>query len=543
MAAACGTEDGGQECPFVGFTARDLQLEEDRAPWYLGCSSVVLFPEETPTELCLVELDLDLAWSRLLEDRRDDFFPDPLDHRDFRHRLQDQLARIRFALERGQYLPREAIPYDVPKAGFFLRPASYLSTRDRVVYQALIDFMAADIDRSLSPPDIVFSFRLGARDEPSRMFRPPVPRWLQFRSEIRKAYYEEGYQFLINTDITGYFESIEHARLHDLLVTFGVVKDAPAMLVTLLSCWSPSGRGLPQGTDPSSMLGNCYLDPLDKHMLRADIRFFRYSDDMCIFGRTEAQVRRAQQLLERELRALGLLIQTKKTVLFEGDKIRAFVDERQDEIAGIDYAEFAGDITGTLQQTKALLDDLLADDESFDDRHFRKCINTLIKHRDDYAVDAVIERLDRMPHAANRLGEYLRLFAGRPCVQQAITEFIRDSERNLFEWQEAWLLRALLGANELSDAGLDWARRRAQDQASSWPLRCTAIQILEQFGDAADIQMLANNFRATEEPPVQRARLKACAGLPTNTRKSILRRAANVSDELAATVEYLGGTQ
>ena len=485
-------------------------------------------------------LDLELAWSRLIEDRQDDFFPDPLNHREFRHRLDDQLAKIRFALERDEYVPAESIPYDVPKSGFFLRPASYLSTRDRVLYQALIDVMAEDIDAHLSEPDVVFAFRLNKGGQPARMFRPGVARWLQFRKEIRKAYYDEGCEFFINTDVTGYFEGIQHHRLHDLLLGFRVSKDVALMLMKLLSCWSRDDRGLPQGFDPSSMLGNCYLDPLDKHMLRAGVRFFRYNDDICIFGRTAAEVRRAQQLLERELRTLGLHIQTKKTVLYQGEEIRKFVDERQDEIAAIDYAEFRGDVEESLEQTKALFDELLTDEKAFDDRHFRKCINTFIRHRDDHAVDAVIARLDQMPHAANRLGEYLRLFASRPAIQQAVITFLQDEDRNLFEWQEAWLLRTLLGAEELDSQCLEWARRRAQDKSSSWPVRCTAIQLLEQFGDGADIQMLANDFRAAEEPPVQKARLKACARLPSHTRRSLFDRAANVSDELAATVLYLG---
>ncbi len=484
-------------------------------------------------------LNLDLAWDRLQVDRVNDFFPDPLNHRDFRHRLQDQLARIRFAVERDHYIPAEALPYEVPKPGFFIRPASYLATRDRVLYQALIDSIAARIDEGLSPPNVVFSFRLDAGGHASRMFRPGVARWLEFRNEIRRAYLDEGYQFFVNADVNAYFECIEHTRLHDLLLSFEVPRAVVDLLIRVISYWSQRGRGLPQGCDPSSMLGNCFLDPLDKHMQRAGVRFFRFNDDICIFGRSSAEVRRAQQLLERELRDQGLNIQTKKTDLYQGEQIRQFVDERQDEITAIDYSEFAGDITGTLEQTKALMDELLRDEGSFDDRHFRKCINILIRHRDDYAVDAVLERLDRMPHGTNRFADYLRLFADRAQVQAAIIEFVRDDERNLFDWQEAWLLRSLLGADALSDEGLDWARRRAQDQATTWTVKCSAIQLLEKFGDAADIQMLGNGFTATEEPPVQRARLRACKRLPVNRRRALFDHAGNVSDELAATVEYL----
>jgi hypothetical protein len=486
-----------------------------------------------------MELDLSLAWGRVQTDRVNDFFPDPLDHRDFRHQLEDSLQRIQFAVERQTYVPTEAIPYDVPKPEFFLRPASYLNTSDRVLYQALIDTMAETIEGKLSPPEVVFAFRLDRDGSPTRMFRRGVARWLQFRSEIRKAYLDEGYNFLVNTDINAYFESIAHTRLNDLLVAFGVEKEVISLLIKLLACWNPGGRGIPQGFDASSLLGNCFLDPLDKHMVRAGVRFFRFNDDMCIFGRSNAEVRRAQQRLERELRALGLHIQTKKTVYFSGDEIREFVDERQDQIAAIDYADFVGDAGVSLSQTKALLDELLREAASFNERHFRKCINTLIKHHDDYAVDAVLWRLESMPHAAWLFAEYLRLFANRDEVQKAILEFLSDSDRNLFEWQEAWLLRALLDADTLSQQALDWARNRVQQKASSWLVQCSAIQLLEKFGDPADIAMLANDFTPTERAPVLRSRLRACKRLPANQRNLLFGRAANISDELSSTVAYL----
>jgi len=485
-----------------------------------------------------MDLDLRLAWSRLVEDRQNDFFPDPLNHRDFLHRLDDQLDRIKYKLEQNRYVPTEAISYEVPKPGFFLRPATYLAVQDRVLYQAILDGIAPGIDRILSPSDVVYAFRLNEDPKSPRMFRPGVARWLQFRNDIRRAYSEEGYEYLIKTDVTAFFESIEHSRLSDQLNSFEVSREAVSMLITLLSCWSPTGRGLPQQCDPSSFLGNSFLDPLDKHIVRSGIRFFRFNDDMCVFGRSLADARRAQQFLERELRALGLFIQTKKTVLFRGDEIRQFVDEKQDEIAAIDYADNSGDVEGSLDQTKALLADVLAD-PTFDERHFRKCINELGRHRDDAGVDAVLARLGEMPYAADTFVRYLSLFASRSSVRSAILEFVRDGDRNLFEWQEAWLLRVLLEADEPDPDGLRWARQRADDHSSSWPIRCTAIQLLEKFGDAADIEMLKNGFRATEEAPVQRARLKACNRLPANTRNILFARAVNISDELESTVEWL----
>jgi hypothetical protein len=167
-------------------------------------------------------------------------------------------------------------------------------------------------------------------------------------------------------------------------------------------------------------------------------------------------------------------------------------------------------------------------------------VNTLIKHRDDHAVEAVLARIGTMPHAANKFAEYLRLFADRPEIEAAVMGAVRDPERNLFEWQEAWLLRVFLTSERLTDASLAWLRNRAQDKSISWIIRTTAILLLDKFGDIADIQALANDFSPIEEPPTQRARLKACSRLSANARSLLFDRAKNVSEELAATVSYLG---
>ena len=45
--------------------------------------------------------------------------------------------------------------------------------------------------------------------------------------------------------------------------------------------------GLPQGSDPSSVLASAYLDPVDKYMLRKNYAYFRYVDDIYVFGADE----------------------------------------------------------------------------------------------------------------------------------------------------------------------------------------------------------------------------------------------------------------
>ena len=44
--------------------------------------------------------------------------------------------------------------------------------------------------------------------------------------------------------------------------------------------------------EPSSLLGNFYLNALDKHMVRKGFRFFRYVNDMYVLAHSDAELDR-----------------------------------------------------------------------------------------------------------------------------------------------------------------------------------------------------------------------------------------------------------
>jgi hypothetical protein len=86
--------------------------------------------------------------------------------------------------------------------------------------------------------------------------------------------------------LVGYFEHIDIKTLYDQLIAVGVREVTARIVRDLLESWStPSGHGIPQGLDSSSLLGNFYLNPIDKAMVRAGVKYLRFVDDICILLR------------------------------------------------------------------------------------------------------------------------------------------------------------------------------------------------------------------------------------------------------------------
>ena len=66
-------------------------------------------------------------------------------------------------------------------------------------------------------------------------------------------------------------------------------------------------RGVPQGLAISNILASIYLSDVDEAIKATGVKYFRYVDDILIYG-SETAVRSARELLVRKLRYLGLKI-------------------------------------------------------------------------------------------------------------------------------------------------------------------------------------------------------------------------------------------
>ena len=382
------------------------------------------------------------------------------------------------------------------------------------MYTALVGSFAKTLDETLEGEDIVPSYRvLGGRKK--SLFKFGVGQWFKFQQLVRDAYCKKGYRYLLVTDLTAFFDHIDHDILISQLRSIGIRDDSLALLRTMLKHWSGGKSiGIPQGLDPSSLLGNFYLDPLDKSMVRASFSYMRYVDDIRVFAHSRSELKRAMLHLVRQSRELGLHVQTGKTAIYEGARILDIVNERQAALAAIDYHLDYGEEELAVGRIEQVLRNLLAA-ETFNDRHFRKCLNGLKKANSPLGVKYTLKKLQDLEPWAQSAAEYLAPFVrSHPSIKRRVVEYLMDDQRNIFESPEFWFAWTLQNATRLPREFLDWCRDRIQDRECHWNCRAQYAQLLGIHGDLADKLLVRSLVPSRDNDYERRAFLVALKSLP-----------------------------
>jgi len=293
------------------------------------------------------------GWHLAHNDSRDDFVVDPFGHEDFTNNLTQRLAFIVREVKQGRYRPHHLIQTDVPKSGYSVRPGDMLPIEESALLHSIAYVLAPRLDSRLS--DSVHSYRLH-KEWRKRVARgrslfqesddeipflkgktirrlDPIESWYQAWPEFEEVRLglirKKNYTFLTNTDIAAYFENIDLAVLDSILRRF--LPQEPlllSLLFRLLDSWTrststgiPVGRGIPQGNDVSSFLGNLYLIPLDQALSRfckkRNATWIRYVDDVEVYSRDANTAREVIPVINGALRALYLNLQGSKTEIIE----------------------------------------------------------------------------------------------------------------------------------------------------------------------------------------------------------------------------------
>jgi hypothetical protein len=256
------------------------------------------------------DLDFPLAWKRILrwvgEGQLD--IPD---------RLPFEVLKRLFGergppLQRDQHLQPVTVVFS-PKKSATSRPLVRLSPRDLLLYQALVDRLAPDIEAALPPRDVVFAYRQTLGREHNAFAGTPTRE--DYANKAQELLIKEwDVSYALTGDVAGFFLHIDIDELERLLLSVSDQVEVVRDLADLLRAWASLGiRGLPQGIRPSSPLGNLYLSPLDTFMLGEGVRFVRWMDDWIIVTSGFHEARRIQDKMERRLFELGLTLAADKT--------------------------------------------------------------------------------------------------------------------------------------------------------------------------------------------------------------------------------------
>ncbi|BFH16271.1 group II intron reverse transcriptase/maturase [Paenibacillus melissococcoides] len=223
---------------------------------------------------------------------------------------------IQGKLRNGKYHPQPARRKEIPKPDGKMRPLGIPVIRDRVVQMAT---------KMVIEPVFEADFK-----DCSYGFRPKRSQHDAIR-HIRRAV-KKGVYWVVDIDITGYFDNIPHEKLMRLVEQ----RISDRRVLQLIRKWLKAGfvkddqfhetdLGSPQGGVISPLLANIYLNYLDtiweKKFAEAGT-LVRYADDLVILCKTKEQALRAIDVLKAVFGKLELEMNKTKSKLVNlwGDK-------------------------------------------------------------------------------------------------------------------------------------------------------------------------------------------------------------------------------
>ena len=246
-------------------------------------------------------------------------------------------------LRSGGYTPQKGFKFYVPKSSGTQRTKTLLFIEDAIVYQAIANVIASKVYPQLSETeDFVYGSVLAPevakgieifkeQNQNFFFFKFWKSLYNKFKNSVIKAIEEDQATYKFETDITGFFDAIPHYNLLLTLSTeFGVEDEILDILSECFNAWSGTkesstpGVGIPQGPVPSSFFANLLLHPLDKQLMGEAFKYFRYMDDINIYGYSEEELLDVLVKIDNYLKGQGLSINSKKT------KIKP-VDPKNDE--------------------------------------------------------------------------------------------------------------------------------------------------------------------------------------------------------------------
>ena len=229
--------------------------------------------------------------------------------------IQDQTYRP--AAVRRVHIPKPGKPNET-------RPLGIPTVRDRVVQKAILNVIEPILDHQFHERSFGFRHGRGAHDA----------------LRIVEQKLQEGYVYVVDADLKGYFDTIPKDRLQKLLGEH--ISDSRMLklikmfldqnILEELREWTPIA-GVPQGAVLSPVLSNLYLNPLDHEMAEHGFEMVRYADDFVVLCRSEFEAQTALLMITKWVEQAGLILHPTKTKI---------VDSRTESFAFLGYS-FRGD--------------------------------------------------------------------------------------------------------------------------------------------------------------------------------------------------------
>ncbi|MCK8824741.1 group II intron reverse transcriptase/maturase [Fuchsiella alkaliacetigena] len=226
---------------------------------------------------------------------------------EFCENYQQNMREIYRQLQEDRYEASPVLRVMIPKDDGRKRPLGIPTVKDRIAQAA--------VKRVIEPifEKIFCECSYGFRPRKSQM------------DAIDKVeeYKEQGYKWILDADIKGYFDNIDH----NLLMEFITERINDGWVLRIIKSWltagvmteegyKPTKQGTPQGGVISPLLANIYLHQLDQIMTKRGYKIVRFADDFVILTKSKKKANRALEVV-REIaeERLKLTLHPEKTVI------------------------------------------------------------------------------------------------------------------------------------------------------------------------------------------------------------------------------------
>jgi len=428
--------------------------------------------------------------------------------------LEGWFSTVRARVDVG-FHPSDSVLHEIPKPNWLVRPAHVITLEDELVYTALLGAFYGPIWEKLkwSQGKADLGYRLTAPSNSAEWVKSGFTVWDDWRVKSLAAITSET-GFVLATDITGYYENIDHNRLASDLKSLSLPTRLLDGLMTYLARWAhPRGRGIPQGYTASDILAKLYLDPVDKGMLNAGFRHLRYVDDIRVFCPTMLQAKRALLKLNELVRIRGLNLQSGKTRILGAEEARSTFDGVSPQIHNI-TAEMAkelkelggiGVIYGTLRDLerhyeshpeapapevleRAFVDTFVTRGE-FDKTLFHYLLTRLGRVQSGLAVQYSLAQIPIRPEETKYVLRYLAALPPDIHTHAALLDFMESSDA-LYDYQLYELVRWFYHVHTYPPRLITLCRRWATDMNRPACLRAYSRAVLGDAAGSDDLDML-----------------------------------------------------
>lgn len=457
-----------------------------------------------------------------------------------------------------------------------------LATPDRIVLQALANVIANNARFALGMVSNRQSFANVLDEKEEKRF---FIHWKLQYGLFQKTYLDlidEGNSWVAETDIAAFYETIEHAKLYEILIENNFIDELTlGYLKQYLPVWSAvrvsklAKRGVPQGCLASDLFANIFLYEFDHEFSTQEFHYLRYVDDVRIVGRTKASVQRGLIQVDIFLKSLGILLQTKKTnvrpitdKVNESDRLSvelSELDRRLDEVElsekvkgdplnepslhdvallGMDSINGFVETTSNDPSVQDELRDLFwnskesidskDDDNPYAERHLKFCIYRL--EPNEKIAESIIPYLTERPWLTDIISGYLRKNKlNSACIEKLKTIV---STHDVYDSVVSASLEILLTQHVSLRPFQDLLRQWLQAENKQWVLRCSSALCL---GDSPEnISLLHQQaLNQNNSPSIRRMCLIQSLRLAKNSDEALHITKSIISDPSPVVIDTL----